>query len=663
MKPRKPKRSFFSVDTALALLFVACVVLTAFLAYAGTFLLIPAMAIIIVVSAVLVFTSKTLRKQVRAVIGDKEAPSNAINSLGLPVAIVDNSNNVIWQNTAFMKDFTNGKDAGVISIDKLVPTLDTEIAMGCDGQDVEISSRLYTIYASNSQEDAALKMVVFVENTELKHNSAEYYASRPTVIYIVIDTFDEVLKEMRESERARIMTAVDDMLEKYIGTYHGLLRRVSNSRYLAVVEQRHFEKIIEHRFEILDTIHTADADPSTVSLSIGAGHMGDTFKICEEMALQALDMALGRGGDQAAVRESDGSFTFYGGASRSIEKRTKVKSRIVASAIKELVSQSDRVLIMGHKNSDMDSIGAAVGMLRFCRICQKPAAIVFNRQTTLARNLVDTLEKAGYGDNLLTPDQALSVAGKRTLLIVVDTHMKSLIESLEIYASCYRVVVIDHHRKMVGHIDNAVVFYHEPYASSASELVTELLQYVGDGKDRITPVEAEALLAGIMLDTRTFSLHVGVRTFEAAAYLRKMGAQTANVKKLFATTMDSYLYRIHLVSEAQVHEGVAVVISDKIPSSFDVVAQQAANDLLTIDGVKASVVAVRYGNEIRVSARSMGDINVQLIMEKLGGGGHLTMAGAQLEDVSNEKVQELILQAITDYNNEHTKKLPPGKSN
>ena len=483
----------------------------------------------------------------------------------------------------------------------------------------------------------------------LKNRADEYLAARPAVLLIAVDTYDEVLKEMKDSDRARIAGEVDYALEQFVGQATGFLRRTSASRYVAVVEERYLSQMIAARFSILDTVRAIGEEQGTVTLSIGVGRGGETLREGMDMAAQALDMALGRGGDQAAVKTEDG-FAFYGGVSRSVEKRSKVKSRIIASALKDLIAQCEDVFIMGHKRSDLDCVGAAVGMLRFCKMCKKPASIVVNRRQSFAANLIREFEKAGFGDDFISPEQAENSITKDTLLIIVDVHMPQMLESTQLYEMAANVVVIDHHRKGVGYIDNSVIFYHEPYASSASELVTELVQYAGGEKeDKMTPLEAQALLAGITLDTRNFALHTGVRTFEAAAYLRRMGAQTQEVKKLFCDTLESYTHKAKLVAAAQVYERCAISVSDDVPADMMVVVPQAANDLLSISGVDASFVAVDTGNGINVSARSMGDVNVQVIMEQLGGGGHLTMAGAQLRDASLKETKQRLMDIIHEY--------------
>lgn len=653
----KNRKHFWSRDIVILLLASACIALSVVLVLARPIYLIPVVAFVCVVTLLLFLFIHQIRHVLRRLFGGKNlAESEAFKGLydfSVPViAVMDQR--VVWYNQTFQSQFAQGVDFGLVPVGKMVPGLDFKLAGRPSGQDLKIGHARYTAFASPVQAEQKLYLLFFIEDTHLKTYSEEYVATRPAVLYFIIDTYDEILKEMKESERAIIISNIDMALEKFIGYSSGFLRRISSSRYIAIVEERHIAAMIAQRFTILDDVRKLGHDSSTVTLSIGVGRMGNTLKDCEEMAKQALDMALGRGGDQAAVKTADG-YEFYGGVSRSVEKRTKVKSRIVAAAIKDLLVHYERVLIMGHKNSDMDSLGAAVGMLCFCRLCKKPAAIVIQQESSMSENLLELLDKNGYGEDLLSPSEAMALTGPKTLVVIVDTHIGYMLESQEVYKSCGGTVVIDHHRRMVGYIEDALVFYHEPYASSASELVTELLQYVSDDKDnKPLPVEAEALLAGIMLDTRIFSLHVGVRTFEASAYLRRLGAQTETVKKLFTSSMDNYLYRSHLVSEAKMYKGCAVSFSDKVPLECEVVAPQAANELLTIDNVDASFVGIKHGDEIRISARSMGELNVQLVMEKIGGGGHLTMAGAQLKGVTIEQAKEQLLKAISVYFEERT---------
>ncbi|MDL2252929.1 DHH family phosphoesterase [Ruminococcaceae bacterium OttesenSCG-928-I18] len=660
----KRRRFFWSADVALFVLIATCFALVLVVAYLRPVLLLPVGVVLLLALLCVGIGLRRFRKALRRLLNGKRGLADAENSgmagLSIPVAVMSDKV-ILWYNKAFREQIAAGEDMVSLPMNKIVPGLDSEACLQPGGQDIAVGEKRFSAHCSVVGEDSPLHFVLFVEDTKLKMRAAEYLASRPSVVYIVIDTYDEIAKELRESDRTRLISSIDRALEHYIGKTSGFLRRLGSSRYLALVEERHLEEMVKNRFDILDTVRKLDEESQLVTLSIGVGHGGSGFKECEEMALQALDLALGRGGDQAAVCSPEG-FSFFGGVSRSVEKRSKVKSRIIAASIKGQIASAEKVFIMGHKNSDMDSLGAAMGMLRFSFVCGKKASIVIDKGRSLAGSLISELVQGGYGEVLVSPAQAAQSVDENTLLIIVDTHMKYLLESAEVFERCGAKIVIDHHRRMPGHIEDAVVFYHEPYASSASELVSELLQYVGEGKeDRPAPLEAEALLAGIMLDTRTFSLHVGVRTFEAAAYLRRMGAETENVKRLFSVSMDDYLYRAHLVSEAKVYDGCAVVVSDKVPFECEVVAPQAANDLLGIEEVEASVVAIKQGDTIRISARSMGGMNVQLIMEKLGGGGHLTMAGAQLEGLNLEEAENRIVNAISVYQAERALAASPAQ--
>ena len=643
------KRNFTRFEFFVPVLCAACLALGVALCLAKPVYLIPVAAIILSAAAAAAVCAAHTRRLVRHILhGEKSAEGGSFAALGMPVLILS-GDVIIWYNEAFRKEILGGDEACLEAIRKRVPAFDRTLTSEPTGQNLENGGRRYTVYGSAAEGESDLYIAYFVDNTALKRQAGEYIATRPSVMLIAVDTYDEILKELKESERARIAGEIDLALEQFIGATSGFLRRTGTSRYLAVVEERHMQEIVKNRFSILDTVRAIGQEDITVTLSIGVGRLGDTFRECEEMAVQALDMALGRGGDQAAVKSKNG-FEFYGGVSRSVEKRSRVKSRIIATALHDLIVQSDDVIIMGHKMSDLDSVGSAVGVWRICQMCHKPACIVVDEKRTLSEKLLAQFKDADHEGCLRTPDEMENQVSPRTLVIIVDTHMARMVESETIYKRAKNVVVIDHHRKCVGHIDNAVIFYHETSASSASELVTELIQYMPSDKEtRLTAVEAQALLAGITLDTRNFALHTGVRTFEAAAYLRRMGAQTQAVKKLFNSSLESYAYRAQLVTDAELYMGCAVVVADELPEHMDVVIPQAANDLLTIDGVEASFVAVNTGSQISISARSMGDLNVQVVMETLGGGGHLTMAGAQLRGVTVDEARKRLFDAITQY--------------
>ena len=579
--------------------------------------------------------------------GEKAKVRYSLESLPTPAALLSGKT-VLWYNSSFLRDILQGEASPIEAASNLLPGLDLGVCAAPGGQLLRRDGRVWHIYASTvAGESEPVSILCFSEETSLRATAAEYAASRPGCILFAIDGYDDVFGDLLDSERAGLLESINRLLETTVGRTTGLLRRVGTGRYLAVMEERHLKKLAEERYTILDAVREL-APNRNLSLSVGVGRGAKTLAEAQEMAEQALDMAQGRSGDQAAEKTPDG-FTFYGGVSHGVEKRSRVKSRIVATALVDLIKQAESVVIMGHRLTDLDALGAAEGVLRICKICNVPAVIAVRRSATLAKSLLDAFDAAGCADDFIEPEDVLEDCGKKTLCIVVDTYLVHLLESREIYEKCGSTAVIDHHRKAAGYIPDAVLVCHEPYASSASELVAEILQYVGGKDDKATRLEAEGLLAGIMLDTHGFSLHTGVRTFEAAAALRRCGAETENVRALFNTSMAEYEMKCELVEGAQVYRGCAVSLHEALPDGMNVAVPQAANDLLTIDGVEAGFVAVRSGAGVTVSARSMGRVNVQVIMEALGGGGHQTMAGAQLRDVDLEQARAKLCAAIDLY--------------
>ena len=565
----------------------------------------------------------------------------SLEPLSQPVVLLSGET-VLWYNDQFRQRMLGGQDLLVSRVQKVIPGLDLQQARTQEGQQLTLADGVWSAHSSTVPGDAeTMTLVVFNEETALRRVEAEYKASRPGYLVFLVDGYDDVFSDMLDSERARLLEGINRVLEEMIGRGTGFLRRVASGRYIAVVEERQLEQFAKRGYDVLDKIRALDPSVN-LSLSIGIGRGAKTLREAQDMAVQALDMAQGRGGDQAG-------FTFYGGVSHGVEKRSKVRSRIVADQLVKLIKEADHVVIMGHRMSDLDAIGSAEGVLRICKICDVPAVIAVRRDATLASSLINALVAAGQEDDFIDPKGALPIISKRTLCIVVDTYQVNLVESKEILEKCGKVAVIDHHRKGVGFIENPALVCHEPYSSSASELVTELLQYVGERDDKPNRVEAEGLLAGIMLDTRDFTLHTGVRTFEAAAALRRYGAETERVRQLFDVTMVEYNAKADLVEAAQMYKNCAVSVSGEVPPEARVAIAQAANDLLTIQNVEASFVAVQVGTGVNISARSLGAVNVQVIMESLGGGGHQTMAAAQLKHITPEAARARIQTAIDQY--------------
>ena len=633
----------------ILLLLIACAALAVPVALLSPKWLIAPAVLVVAALGVLWYQRRRLRTFVAKNLCSTDFENSRIqySLTGLPIpTMLIADGRVLWYNTIFREEVLNGTDAVTRPIDRLFPELDLAVCSRPHGQDLTVGNKRFTAYAGAAKGSRGANIVYLVDDTVYKQTLEEYTASRPACLIIVIDSYDELFDDMKDSEQAKELEAINSLLEAYIAKSTGFLRKISNSRYIAVVEERDIHWMLQERFEILDQVRALHPGGFT-TLSIGVGHGGKTLQECHQMARESIDIALGRGGDQAAVKTVDG-FEFYGGISHGVEKRSHVRSRIIANALCDLIKKSDSVIIMGHRMSDLDAIGSAIGVLRICKICGVPAVIAVNSDATLAGPLLKTFIDAGEGHNFIPPDQTLDVITPRTLLIVVDTYQKRLLESQKIYEKCKRVVVIDHHRMAVGHIDNPLLLYHEPYASSASELVCELLQFLPK-EDNITALEAQALLAGIMLDTRSFALHVGVRTFEAAAWLRSRGAQTADTKLLFNTSKEEYEARAHIVESAYIYKGCAIALSGELDAGMNVVLPMAANDLLTINGVDASFVAVAKNGGVNISARSMGALNVQVILEPLGGGGHLMMAGAQLHDCTLQDAETRIREQIDIY--------------
>ena len=582
--------------------------------------------------------STTVKSAKRVLSGEEEA---AFQAFALPVAVVAPAGDIVWVNEAFTGSLCSGKSCLGDNILKYIYPKTFRQVMGERGAAVSHNGREYTVYGSRAQEGYLL---YFVDDTYFKAVSKEYREKRPVVCLAAFDNREELVRDSYGGDDSRITGEVDQVIQEM----RACIRRLDNQRYLFVVDDAHIEMAKQKRFHVLDEVREIRSARNNMSatISIGVGRGAKDVAESERWARQALDMALGRGGDQVAVKQEGDAYEFFGGLSKGVEKRDKVRTRVIAATLTDHVKASDQVFVMGHKNSDLDSVGAAVGMWAAIRKgLEKPAAVVINRNQTLARPLVDTVARAyPEEDVFIGAQEALQSVTDRSLLIVVDTHSVNFVEYHELLERVPRVVVIDHHRMMVSHIKNALIFYHEPYASSASEMVTELVQYIK--ASAIDAADAEALLAGIMLDTKNFVLKTGVRTFEASAFLRRQGADTVAVKKLFSDTLDTYKQKAQLVSGAEIYKGCAIAASTWEVEDLRIVAAQAADELLSILGVRASFVIYRSGSDVNISGRSLGDVNVQLILEGFGGGGHFTMAGAQVKNATVSEVRRALMRAL-----------------
>ena len=588
-------------------------------------------------------SSRALRGAKRVLTGEE---SYALQEFGLAVAVVGRAGDIVWANQAFADTLGRGRDFVGENVLRYIYPKTFRQVMGEKGAAVSHGGREYTVYGARAKEGYLL---YFVDDTYFKAIHKEYREKKPVVGLVVFDNREELLRDNMGGEGSRISGEVDAVLYRWASEeMGGFLRRLSDNRYLFLTDESHVEEAKQRRFRVLDDVRAIKSGKNNMSatISVGLGRGSRDIAESERWARQALDMALGRGGDQVAVMQKGDTYEFFGGLSKGVEKRDKVRTRVIAATLTDHVKDSDRVFIMGHKNSDLDSVGSAVGMwAAIHKGLEKSAAVVINRNQTLARPLVDTVARAyPEEDVFIGAQEALQAVTDRSLLIVVDTHSVNFVEYHELLERVPRVVVIDHHRMMVSHIKNALIFYHEPYASSASEMVTELVQYIK--ASAIDAADAEALLAGIMLDTKNFVLKTGVRTFEASAFLRRQGADTVAVKKLFSDTLDTYKQKAQLVSGAEIYKGCAIAASTWEVEDLRIVAAQAADELLSILGVRASFVIYRSGSDVNISGRSLGDVNVQLILEGFGGGGHFTMAGAQVKNATVSEVRRALMRAL-----------------
>ena len=587
--------------------------------------------------------------------GISTAHSKALNELKVPVLITTEYGEIVWYNPSFEEDV---KDAAM-NVGKNVDDVfghGFRTTVQNDGKtEIALGDRIFSVTDSGVDgEGTPLRIYYLFDITELRRIAREYEQTRPVVAIVAIDNIDEITKNARDSEIASFRGEIQRKIEKWFTHISGVCRKLSGDRYILVMEERNYNKLSESGFGVLDSVRELKFGDSAATLSIGVGLGGSDIAECGEMAVQALEMALGRGGDQAVVKMPNNEYKFYGGVSGAIEKHNKVRARIISNTLKGLITSSHNVVIMGHRFADLDCLGSSIALASAVETLGKEAYIVMDRHKTMAESLCKRAEVLEAHCNIMSGEEVLPVIDKETLLIITDVHRPSFLDSPEVYNLCHNVVVIDHHRKAVDFINDAVIFYHETAVSSTCEMVTELLQYMCP--KCVGQFEAEALLSGIMLDSRNFVLNTGVRTFEASAFLRNRGADPVTVKKLFAGSMDAYKLRAEIVGSAVLYDGdCAIAVNHTVSAHTRVASSQAADELLGISGVLGSFVLCRYGSEINISARSFGGMNVQIIMEKLGGGGHRTMAACQLKVDTFDEARKRLKEAIDEYKKE-TKK-------
>lgn len=586
-----------------------------------------------------------------------ETTKKAIMNLPIPLCILEFDGTISWYNNKFYK-MTESADLLGINIDSIIKNLNLRKVLNENKElytEVKYKDREYTVVYNvikNEQEKNAkyLMMLYWLDKTDYLELEKKYNEEKNVIMLIQVDGYDEVLKSTSEENRPLINLEIEKMLTSLETNTKSALKRTSKDKFILIMNKKELNEVEESKFAILDNIRNINHGNSLpVTISIGVGIDGETVNENFKLANSALDLALGRGGDQAVIKTED-KFAFYGGKSKAVEKTTKVKSRLIGHALREVILGSSQVYIMGHKYPDMDAMGSAVGIYDICKSCNKEANIVLDSSNESIDEFVKRLENQEYYNNIfINKDDAIRNCNKNTLVVVVDTHRPGYTECPELLGLTKKIVVIDHHRRGVEFINDAVLLFHEIYVSSTCEMVTELVQYMEENV-KINKITAEGLLAGIILDTKHFAFKTGVRTFEAASYLKKMGADTVEVKKMFNSDVQDFITKADIIKNSKVIDNrIALAYSDREIENINVVIAQAADELLSVKGIEASFVLGRKNETVFISSRSFGHINVQVLMEKLGGGGHLDIAGAQIENSSLEDAYKKVYEIIQEY--------------
>jgi c-di-AMP phosphodiesterase-like protein len=577
-----------------------------------------------------------------------------VSDLSIGVALVDGNEKIVWENKAFSAMFQK-PTVRITHINDLIP-MDTLKSINEESKDIELINRHFSIrkvmLQTNSKKYERIYHAYYIEDiTELFNLESSMKEEEAVVCYFHVDNFDEIMVACSEENRPELLAKIDKTITQWVHNYNGLIKKYDNDKYLVVFNLRDFRVLEETKFGILDAIREIKVGQvMTPTLSIGAAYGEDSLTLSGKTAQNALELCLGRGGDQVVVK-TEGKTFFYGGKTKEMEKYSRVRARVISHALRDLIEESDTVMVLGHLFLDMDALGAGVGLVSAVKSLNKQGYIILTPEQSPS---VDSLVELLFNDeemkkNFIGDTEALDKITKKTLLVVVDTHRPSLLMSQKVLEKAERVVVIDHHRRGEEFIDKALLVYLEPYASSTSEMVTEMIQYMGDDI-KITPLSATAMLSGIAVDTRNFAFKTGARTFEAASFLRRSGADPIAVYKLFQEDAETVHARSKVLKRAQEFvKHVVISYYDEEPKNPTLAAAQAANSLIGLKGVFASFVLVPMGERISISGRSLGNINVQRILEQLGGGGHMTVAGAQLSGVSMDDALEKVKQAVVNY--------------
>lgn len=586
------------------------------------------------------------------------ATKHAIFNMPFPLVMLNEDGSISWYNTPFLK-MMNEMELLDEKISNLIPDIITDhifseemkpMDVGYGGRSYKVYPNLVDTKKTNSKNDMIV-MLYWVDNTDLVSLDKIYDDEKLVVVLVYVDNYDDVKKSTPEVNRPLVMAEIDKHISGYFAKHNGIVRKYENDKYIVIIENSAFMEMEHKKFDILDQLRELDiGNTIPITLSMGMGANGDNPFDSYERARASVDIALGRGGDQAVV-QSRNTLNFYGGKTKAVEKRNKVKSRVIGYALRQLIDQADEVFVMGHKNPDMDSFGAGIGILSAITDRGKEGYLILNGENPSIRNIYEKLrnEQPKLLEQIVTTEEALELAGRNSLMVVVDNHKPSFTEAPELLDIIEKVVLIDHHRRGAEFIKDPVLIYLEPYASSTCELVTEVLSYMSE-KINLTKFEAEALLSGITVDTKNFSFQTGVRTFEAASILKRAGADTTVVRQLFRDDFNTFVYKAEVIQSSKIVSDIIALgrLEREMDNSL-LIAAQAADELLSINGVEASFVMTYVNNKIHISGRSLGNISVQIILEKLGGGGHLTSAGTQLDNMNMDEAEILLGNTIDEY--------------
>ena len=615
-------------------------------------------AVTLIAFALFVANKKRRDQQLRQYV--QSAP-NTLEALGhgrspLPAALVRLADGaIVWSNHRFSDITGIGESMMEQNLEDVLPDFSTdwlaERKTECPA-DVTLDGRRYRVYGTTIRAEdpmgTMLGVLYFADLTELYQVRDEYIRSRPVVSIILIDNYEELTKNLTESAISTLNAKLNETITEWTEEYSGLLRKLERNRFLFIFEKRDLDRAMEDKFSLLEDIHQIVAPSGlAASISIGLGVDGATYDESYSFASLGIEMALSRGGDQAVIKDRF-NFTFYGGRNKEADYRSKVRSRVTANSLMELIGQSDHVFIMGHRNADLDAVGAAMGVACLCRKKGKKFNIVLDLEHNASERLIEEIRQVPeYKDAFISGQEALLRADNRSILIVVDTNRPDQVESRPLLEAISKVCVIDHHRRAADYINPVVVNLHEPYASSAAELVTELLLYAVDTAD-VLPIEAKSLMAGICLDTKFFNVRTGERTFEASAVLRRIGADTTEVKKLLQNDFQDTMAKYQIIKSARLYRQ-EIAIAALNSETTRVLAAQAADDLLNISGITASFVMYPDGDQVIISARSIGSANVQMILEPLGGGGNTATAGCQMKNTTVKDALDKLVASIDKF--------------